>query len=510
MSLESIYETAFHQYRIWTPKANFTSTEEANKHQMERLDGFRISLEPYIYNYLIEKYGKQLSDFWNTYTPPKKATRAFVIVERRPHPNFWFILRNIAWANPEMAVYIFCSNENMGFVKSLLGNKLPYFNLVEAFQGDVSRKKGKEDYSNLMTNYRFYDFIEAEYIMTVQMDTFFRRKIPADIFQGTYWGNPWGWAPHLPGGGGITIRNVKNLARHCRKYRPDTSVDLSGAEDAWLAEKLHADNGDFPDINFRANYIIENIPTLNPVAVHQFWTFLDSYQITDKMVFITILDSVLKINIINDKKLENIHDKLKINHGSLCDELPEQKLVVKYLTGNEKVLEIGGKIGRNSLVIASIINNNNFVSLESDTNIAKQLEENRNLNSYTFHIENSALSKRKLIQRGWDTKPSDVLETGYNWVNTITLDDLNIKYNIEFDTLILDCEGAFYYILMDMPEILKNIKLIIMENDYHDISHKNYVDSILNKYNFYNHYQETGGWGCCYDNFYEVWKKMPC
>jgi hypothetical protein len=63
---------------------------------------------------------------------------------------------------------------------------------------------------------------------------------------------------------------------------------------------------------------------------------------------------------------------------------------------------------------------------------------------------------------------------------------------------------------MDMPEILKNIKLIIMENDYHDISHKNYVDSILNKYNFYNHYQETGGWGCCYDNFYEVWKKMPC
>ena len=49
------------------------------------------------------------------------------------------------------------------------------------------------------------------------------------------------------------------------------------------------------------------------------------------------------------------------------------------------------------IVIASIINNNNFVSLESDTNIAKQLEENRILNSYTFYIENSALSKRKLM-----------------------------------------------------------------------------------------------------------------
>jgi hypothetical protein len=46
-----------------------------------------------------------------------------------------------------------------------------------------------------------------------------------------------------------------------------------------------------------------------------------------------------------------------------------------------------------------------------------------------------------------------------------------------------------------------------MENDYHDISHKNYVDSILKKYNFSKEYQEAGGWGCCYKNFFEVWKK---
>jgi bifunctional polynucleotide phosphatase/kinase len=50
-------------------------------------------------------------------------------------------------------------------------------------------------------------------------------------------------------------------------------------------------------------------------------------------------------------------------------------MVVKYLTGNEKVLEIGGNIGRNSLIIAYILGNrNNFVTLECDENIAKQLE----------------------------------------------------------------------------------------------------------------------------------------
>ena len=84
---------------------------------------------------------------------------------------------------------------------------------------------------------------------------------------------------------------------------------------------------------------------------------------------------------------------------------------------------------------------------------------------------------------------------------------LKNKYNINFDTLILDCEGAFYYILMDMPEILNNIKLIIMENDYFEISFKNYVDEILKNNNFYIEYSEPGGWGPCCHNFFEVWKK---
>ena len=173
------------------------------------------------------------------------------------------------------------------------------------------------------------------------------------------------------------------------------------------------------------------------------------------------------------------------------------------------MLEIGGNIGRNSLIIASILeSNNNFVTLESDINIANQLTENRDLNNFKFHIESSALSNRKLIQSGWNTIPSDTLQTGYTWVNTISLNELNTKYNIEFDTLILDCEGAFYYILMDMPEILDNINLIIMENDYYDISHKKYVDEILKKNNFYVDYIEEGGWGPCYNNFFEVWKKI--
>lgn len=225
---------------------------------------------------------------------------------------------------------------------------------------------------------------------------------------------------------------------------------------------------------------------------------------------INLNDSTIRAQSENDvnTKLSAIHDKISLRHGKFKDELPEQKMAMNYLTGSEKVLEIGGNIGRNSLIIASVVGSDNLITLESDTSIAKQLEENRNNNNFTFKIENSALSKRKLIQRGWNTEPSNVLKEGYIWVNTINYEELKLKYNIQFDTLVLDCEGAFYFILMDMPEILSNIKLIIMENDYSNISHKKYIDSILRENNFTNNYIEAGGCGCCYRMFFEVWTKM--
>jgi FkbM family methyltransferase len=234
-------------------------------------------------------------------------------------------------------------------------------------------------------------------------------------------------------------------------------------------------------------------------------TYDESYTIK-----INLLDNTVTTTSENDitNHIKNIHSTLKLKYGSFNEELPEQKMAVRYLTGDEKVLEIGGNIGRNSLIIASILKNSqNLVTLESDLNIANQLTENRDLNNFNFHIEGSALSNRKLIQLGWDTIPSDTLQDGYTWVNTISLEQLKQKYSIEFDTLVLDCEGAFYYILMDMPEILDTVNLIIMENDYYDISKKIYVDQILKEYNFYVDYAEPGGWGPCANNFFEVWKR---
>lgn len=216
---------------------------------------------------------------------------------------------------------------------------------------------------------------------------------------------------------------------------------------------------------------------------------------------------IFSSDIMNDK-LNDIHNKLILRHGSFLDELPEQKMVIRALKGHEKVLELGSNIGRNSLVIASILQNSeNLVTLESDPLTIERLRINRDSNNLNFHIENSALSVKKLIQQGWCTIPSETLLEGYKWVNTITFSDLQNKYKIIFDTLILDCEGAFYHILLDEPGILDNINLIIMENDYWEIANKIYIDDVLKSKDFNRVYVEAGGWGPCYNNFYEIWAK---
>jgi len=211
-------------------------------------------------------------------------------------------------------------------------------------------------------------------------------------------------------------------------------------------------------------------------------------------------------------KLIFLHSITPLKHDWFGAEIPEQILSIKFLTGNEKVLEIGSNIGRNTFIISHILNTNNnhsLVSLESCTEIYEKLVENKEGTGLKCFLENSALSKRNLIQdpSNWDTVVSDVVLEGYQKVNTITFDELEKKYNITFDTLVLDCEGAFFYILLDMPEILNNINLIIMENDYHDSEQKKYIDSILKNKGFVVIHSEGGGWGPCTDFFYEVWKR---
>lgn len=208
------------------------------------------------------------------------------------------------------------------------------------------------------------------------------------------------------------------------------------------------------------------------------------------------------------ERLQTIHSQLHLIHGSLAEEYPEQLMSAMYLSKNAKVLELGGNVGRNSCVIASILKDSrNLVVVESFSEFAKLLQENRDVNGLHFHIEASAISQVPLIQNGWKTIPSEVDLPGYSRVNIISFSQLNEKYRIKFDTLVVDCEGALYYMLVDDPKILKHLKTIIIENDFNDLEHMNYVQKLFTENGLKCVYNQAGGWGPCYDYFYQVWKK---
>ena len=222
------------------------------------------------------------------------------------------------------------------------------------------------------------------------------------------------------------------------------------------------------------------------------------------------------VNYINassaEDKLQIIHNYVDLKYGNMAGEYPEQIMAMTFISPDSKVLEIGSNIGINSIVISTILNDDkNLVTLECDKKHIQKLNFHKYSNGYEFNIEPRALSSLPLAQRGWHTFPIEngVVPTDSIKIDTITYDEITKKYNINFDTLVADCEGALYFILKDMPYILNDIKLLIVENDYIDIQHKKFVDNILLQYGFNRIYFKEGGWenGDCYDVFYEVWKK---
>lgn len=220
-----------------------------------------------------------------------------------------------------------------------------------------------------------------------------------------------------------------------------------------------------------------------------------------------------------DERIAYVHGQLLFSGGSLQDEWAEQKMVAHFLNPRAKVLELGANIGRNTLMISSILENErDLVTLECDPISVELLRNNRYANNFHFHIEPSALSYRKLIQRGWETIPSDVILPDYTPVQTITFEELCEKYTIPFDTIVADCEGALYFILCDNDKLMTGINMVILESDYRAIGQKQGVEDIFRRYELEKIHSEPliadrsisdQFPDECVRSFFEVWARRP-
>jgi FkbM family methyltransferase len=209
----------------------------------------------------------------------------------------------------------------------------------------------------------------------------------------------------------------------------------------------------------------------------------------------------------NELNLKSIHKNTK--NVDMRGELPEQQIILEYLPRDSKVLELGGNIGRSSIVISNILNDpSNHVVVESDPSIAKKLEHNRDINNLKFQIEVGAISNKKMIQNKWNTEVlgTDTIPKGWKEIPTITLKNLYNKYNINFDTIVADCEGCLFPILRENLWILPQIKTIIIENDFD----KKEFEKFLKENGFGSKYCRDGTKiPKAFDKkcFYQVWTK---
>ncbi len=226
-----------------------------------------------------------------------------------------------------------------------------------------------------------------------------------------------------------------------------------------------------------------------------------------------------------DAKIRFYHSQLGFTGGDITHEWREQTMAVNFLEPDARVLELGSNIGRNTLLISCILNDpGNLVTVECNPFFVELLRNNQYANRLDFHIEAAALSYRKLMQstdncrfgsaaEAWEAIPAEELPPGYEWIPTVTFSELEAKYNLRFDTLVADCEGALYYILEDDTDLLTGIRTIILESDYRVAEHKRCVERHFADHGFECVHSEplvpnlTELPQECADSFWEVWKR---
>lgn len=148
-------------------------------------------------------------------------------------------------------------------------------------------------------------------------------------------------------------------------------------------------------------------------------------------------------------------------------------LVNKYVKPNMKVLELGARYGTVSICLDYILDDpkTQLLCVDPDVTIIDCLNKNREINNGTFHIFNGAISSNELYAcyNGcvWETKtyinPPPHLK--HIKIPTMTLDEVQQKYNIYFDCLLADCEGFLLQFMQENEGFFNNLRCVIYEED---------------------------------------------
>jgi FkbM family methyltransferase len=179
----------------------------------------------------------------------------------------------------------------------------------------------------------------------------------------------------------------------------------------------------------------------------------------------------------SDNKLVNINAferpegiVLYDENGTLIDtikaEYPEQCLSYKYINSTSTVLELGARYGSVSCVInKKLQDKTKQVSVEPDSTVWQALENNIQANGCSVHIHKGFVSKTscELIRMGYASRT--VQSENTNNVS-LSVEEIQSKYNLTFDTLVADCEGFLETFFDEHSFLYEQLHTVIFEADF--------------------------------------------
>jgi len=218
------------------------------------------------------------------------------------------------------------------------------------------------------------------------------------------------------------------------------------------------------------------------------------------------VDGVIIFDGRHSSNMANTRLRLEDGTGSVFDhlliELPEQELAEQYIRPDCVVLELGARYGSVSCIINRKLSDpRNQVSVEPAAEIWSALRRNRDQNGCAFHILEGAISREPLglVQGGYATR--SVGPEGLRGVEAVvpvlTLEEVEAKFGLKFNTLVADCEGFLGKFLEENPQLYEKISLFMFEKDFPKLCDYDKILKKLREHNFVNKFS----------SLHEVWIK---
>jgi FkbM family methyltransferase len=151
-------------------------------------------------------------------------------------------------------------------------------------------------------------------------------------------------------------------------------------------------------------------------------------------------------------------------------EREEQDQARTFIPPDAVVLELGARYGTVSCIINKQISNpGNMVVVEPDPRVWEALENNMRLNSCAFHIIKGFVSSKPLalVQHQDDSYGTTAVPSQTpSGIPSISLQDIEARHGLKFNTLVADCEGFLEQFFDENPHLYTQLRLVMFEKDY--------------------------------------------